>query len=100
VISLSLLEAEEHDAILLSKKKDLIQKILEFLSTFDSLTSTYWSIITTSCSFRSYTRQGRVLPTPGQLMKMSHCIEDDSIESTLDSESGVLQSFGFNLVLF
>jgi len=31
------------------------------------------------------------------LMRTSHCLENDLIESIPDPESGVLQSFGFSL---
>jgi len=80
-IRLSLLEMEVHDAILLSEKKDQIQKILGKLRTFNSLTPTYWSIITvSSSSFPPHTRQDRVLSTLEELMKTSHRVEDDSID--------------------
>ena len=34
-----------------------------------------------------------------KLMRMSHRVEDDSLESILDPESGVLQPFSFSLVI-
>ena len=56
IIRLSLLETEERDAILLSEKEDLNQKILGLLRRIsDSLILTYWSITTSNSSF----------PTPG-----------------------------------
>ena len=99
MIRLSLLETEGRDAISLSGKKNLIQKILGSpRKTSGILIPIDWSAIRASSSSIPHTRRGRVLPTQGELMRTSCRLGADSIEYT--SGSDALEFFGFKLDLF
>ena len=105
MIILSLLETKEHDAISLSEKENLIQKNSWITEDFRQLNP---DLLEEHChrrhQFLTTLDRVKIFPTLEELMTTSHCLEDNSIESTPNPDSDVLQSFGyilgFSLVLF
>ena len=96
MIRLSLLEMEGRDAISLSGRENLIQKILGLpTKTSSILILIDWSAIIASSSSVPHTRQGQVLSTRGELMRTScrHRSGADSIEYISGGDTPVF--FGF-----
>ena len=100
MIRLSLLEMEGRDAISLSGRENLIQKILGLpRKTSSILILIDWSTITADSSSVPHTRQGRVLSTRGELMWTS-CPRPGAGSIEYTSGGDALVFYGFRLDLF